>query len=92
MQSSCRDAQITILGRDPFVNRSVLEPDDGAAVQAAAMETIILASGSPRRRELLTRVKLPIKVIPPDIVEDYSSFSSIPDKAGSIFNRLLKKT
>ena len=29
------------------------------------METIILASGSPRRRELLTKVKLPIKVIPP---------------------------
>ncbi len=37
------------------------------------METIILASGSPRRRELLTKVKLPIKVIPPDIAEDYSS-------------------
>jgi septum formation protein len=43
------------------------------------METIILASGSPRRRELLTKVKLPIKVIPPDIVEDHTSFSSIPD-------------
>lgn len=36
------------------------------------METIILASGSPRRRELLTKVKLPIKVIPPDVAEDYS--------------------
>jgi septum formation protein len=58
----------------------VFEPDNGAAVQTAGhMETIILASGSPRRRELLTRVKLPIKVIPPDIVEDYSSFSSIPE-------------
>ena len=29
------------------------------------METIILASGSPRRRELLPKVKLPFKVIPP---------------------------
>ena len=43
------------------------------------METIVLASGSPRRRELLTKVKLPIKVIPPDIVEDHTSYSSIPE-------------
>jgi septum formation protein len=43
------------------------------------METIILASGSPRRRELLTKVKLPIKVIPPDIKEDHTSYSSIPE-------------
>ena len=35
------------------------------------METIILASGSPRRRELLKKVKLPIKVIPPDVPENY---------------------
>lgn len=43
------------------------------------METIILASGSPRRRELLTKVKLPIKVIPPDIPEDYSSGLPVPE-------------
>ena len=43
------------------------------------METIILASGSPRRRELLTKVKLPIKVIPPDIKEDHTAYSSIPE-------------
>jgi septum formation protein len=43
------------------------------------METIILASGSPRRRELLTRVKLPIKVIPPQIPEDHTAFATIPD-------------
>ena len=43
------------------------------------METIILASGSPRRRELLTKAKLPIKVIPPDVHEDYTSFTSVPD-------------
>ena len=42
------------------------------------METIILASGSPRRRELLAKVKLPIKVIPPEIVEDHAGYSSIP--------------
>jgi nucleoside triphosphate pyrophosphatase len=35
------------------------------------METIILASGSPRRRELLTKVKLPHKVIPPNVPEEY---------------------
>jgi septum formation protein len=34
------------------------------------MDTVILASGSPRRRELLTRVKIPIKVISPNIAED----------------------
>ena len=34
------------------------------------METIILASGSPRRRELLTKVKLPLKVIPPNVPEE----------------------
>jgi septum formation protein len=40
------------------------------------METIILASGSPRRRELLAKVKLPAKVIPPGITEDHSSYGS----------------
>jgi septum formation protein len=43
------------------------------------METIILASGSPRRRELLTKVKLPLKVIPPDIKEDHSSYDTVPE-------------
>jgi septum formation protein len=42
------------------------------------METIILASGSPRRRELLTKVKLPIKVIPPDVPEDYTPDEPVP--------------
>jgi len=40
------------------------------------METIILASGSPRRRELLSRVKMPVKVVPPEVVEDYASLGS----------------
>jgi len=42
------------------------------------VETIILASGSPRRRELLTKVKLPIKVIPPDVAEDYTPDVPVP--------------
>ncbi len=48
------------------------------------METIILASGSPRRRELLAKVKLPIKVIPPGIVEDHSTFDSVPELVASL--------
>jgi nucleoside triphosphate pyrophosphatase len=43
------------------------------------METIILASGSPRRKELLARVKIPVKVIPPDLAEDYSQAGSPAD-------------
>ncbi|MFI5369313.1 MAG: Maf family protein [Spirochaetia bacterium] len=43
------------------------------------METIILASGSPRRRELLAKVKLPTKVIPPGIREDYTKLDSVPE-------------
>ncbi len=34
------------------------------------METIILASASPRRRELLSRVGVPFEVIPPAVEED----------------------
>jgi len=36
------------------------------------VETIILASGSPRRRDLLGRVHIPVKVISPNVPEDYS--------------------
>jgi nucleoside triphosphate pyrophosphatase len=43
------------------------------------LETIILASGSPRRKELLTKVKMPVKVIPPDLLEDYSTSTSAAD-------------
>ncbi|MBN1525024.1 MAG: septum formation protein Maf [Spirochaetales bacterium] len=34
------------------------------------MDTIILASGSPRRRELLQKVKIPIKILPPQVNEE----------------------
>ncbi len=54
------------------------------------METIILASGSPRRRELLTKVKLPIKVIPPDIAEDYSSGLPVPEMVVRIARRKVE--
>jgi septum formation protein len=43
------------------------------------METIILASGSPRRKELLTKVKMPVKVIPPELAEDYSASAPIAE-------------
>jgi len=35
------------------------------------MDTIILASGSPRRRELLERVRIPCKVVSPQVDESY---------------------
>jgi septum formation protein len=37
------------------------------------METILLASASPRRRELLDSVKVPFRVVPPRCEEDYSA-------------------
>ena len=54
------------------------------------METIILASGSPRRRELLTRVKLPHKVISPDIPEHYPEDASIPDIVTGLARRKVE--
>ena len=51
------------------------------------METIILASGSPRRRELLTKVKLPLKVIPPNVPEDYAAGEPVSD----MVKRLARK-
>jgi len=54
------------------------------------MDTIILASGSPRRRELLSRVKIPFKVVSPEIDEDYSVASPVPDLAKAIAQRKLE--
>ena len=49
------------------------------------METIILASGSPRRRELLTKVKLPIKVIPPGHRrKTIAKLDSVPELVASL--------
>jgi len=50
------------------------------------METIILASGSPRRKELLLKVKMPVKVVPPALIEDYSA----PASAGDLVSRVAR--
>jgi septum formation protein len=52
------------------------------------METIILASGSPRRQELLSRVRIPFKAFPPNIAEE---FEHIPDIAERVRQIALKK-
>ncbi len=54
------------------------------------METIILASGSPRRRELLSKVKLPFKVIPPEIVEDHDGSSPVPELVSRLARRKVE--
>ena len=54
------------------------------------METIILASGSPRRRELLSRVKLPHKVISPEVSEHYPENASIPDIVTGLARRKVE--
>ncbi len=43
------------------------------------METIILASGSPRRKELLNRVRIPFKAFLPDVDESFDRLSSVKD-------------
>jgi septum formation protein len=52
------------------------------------METIILASGSPRRQELLSRVRIPYKAFPPNIPEE---FEEIPDVAERVRQIAQKK-
>lgn len=54
------------------------------------METIILASGSPRRRDLLARVKLPHKVISPDVPEDYAPGQPIPEIVTGLARRKVE--
>lgn len=48
------------------------------------METIILASGSPRRQELLTRVRIPFKAFPPNIDESFEGVRSIEQRVRQI--------
>jgi septum formation protein len=52
------------------------------------METIILASGSPRRQELLSRVRIPFKAFPPNIAEE---FEHIPDICERVRRIALRK-
>lgn len=48
------------------------------------METIILASGSPRRQELLSRVRIPFKAFPPNIDESFEHVRSIEQRVRQI--------
>jgi len=48
------------------------------------METIILASGSPRRQELLARVRIPFKAYPPNIDEDFARITDVAEKVKRI--------
>jgi septum formation protein len=54
------------------------------------VETIILASGSPRRRDLLSRVKIPFKVISPDLVEEYDTKVPVRDMVSGIARRKVE--
>jgi septum formation protein len=54
------------------------------------METVILASGSPRRHELLTRVRIPHKVISPDILEDFDPAAPITDIVEGLARRKVE--
>lgn len=44
------------------------------------MPTIVLASASPRRRELLTQVGIPFRVVPGDIDENNADLSGTPEQ------------
>ncbi len=52
------------------------------------MDAIILASGSPRRQELLSRVRIPFKAFPPNIAEE---LDHIPDISERVQQIALKK-
>jgi septum formation protein len=54
------------------------------------MDTVILASGSPRRRDLLTRVKIPFKVISPNLEEDFSTPGSIGDIVAGVARKKVE--
>jgi septum formation protein len=54
------------------------------------METIILASGSPRRQELLNRVRIPFKAFPPSIDESFSHIQSVEERVKRIVLRKIE--
>jgi septum formation protein len=54
------------------------------------METIILASGSPRRRELLERVSIPIKVVSPQVDETWDGDGSPADMTTALARRKVE--
>ncbi len=54
------------------------------------METIILASGSPRRQELLNRVRIPFKAFPPNIDESFAGIPSVEERVKRIALRKIE--
>ena len=54
------------------------------------METIILASGSPRRQELLNRVRIPFKAFPPNIDESFGGIRSVGERVKRIALRKIE--
>jgi septum formation protein len=54
------------------------------------METIILASGSPRRQELLSRVGIPFKAFPPNIDEEFTRIKNIEERVRAIAARKIQ--
>ena len=54
------------------------------------METIILASGSPRRQELLNKVRIPFKAFPPNIDESFRNIRSVEERVKRIALRKIE--
>jgi septum formation protein len=54
------------------------------------MEPIILASGSPRRRELLSRVGIPFKAFPPNIDEEVFRIGSVEERVEAVAMRKIE--
>jgi len=54
------------------------------------METIILATGSPRRRELLNKVHIPFKAFPPNIDENFSTIGNVEERVKRIALRKIE--
>jgi septum formation protein len=54
------------------------------------METIILASGSPRRQELLARVRIPFKAFPPNIPEAVEEIADVAERVRQIAQKKIE--
>jgi septum formation protein len=54
------------------------------------METILLASGSPRRQELLTRVGIPFKAFAPNVKEEFTGIRDIGERVRAIAARKVQ--
>jgi septum formation protein len=55
------------------------------------METIILASGSPRRKDLLNRVHIPFKAFPADLDEDAIQAKTVEERVKLIAASKIEK-